>query len=98
MTPSALNGQNVLLLQRSFSSGFRPDLVNKQACVGFNGTDFLAQDCATANEFVSLKGNELVSTSGACQSGHDGAAQITVDPTGKKCATFTTTKVTAAAA
>jgi hypothetical protein len=98
MTPSTLaDGTSVLLVQRTFSAGFRPDLTgNVQACVGFNGTDFKAVDCAATNvEFVSLSGNKLVATGGACQSGHNNAAEITVDATGKKCATFTTTTVKA---
>lgn len=95
MTPSTLNGQNVLLVQRTFTADFRSDLVNKQACVGFNGTTFLAQDCAsTSTKFVSFQNKQLVASDGACQSGHDSAAQITVDATGKKCTTFTTTNVT----
>jgi len=172
MTPSTFNGQNVLLVQRTFTADFRPDLVNKQVCVGFNGTDFLAQDCATATAFVSLQGDELrvgdaaarkrgvvqveresvveisaragknhkhkaakgaaaaaaaagagagaagagaaaaagaaastgaaatsaaATGTGACQSGHDSLAQVTVDPTGQTCATFTTTTVAATA-
>lgn len=95
MTPSTLNGQNVLLVQRTFTAGFRADLVNKQACVGFNGTTFLAQDCAAKTDFVTFKNNQLVAASGACQSGHDGAAQLTVDATGKNCAALTSTTVTA---
>ncbi|EEA26155.1 hypothetical protein TMatcc_005596 [Talaromyces marneffei ATCC 18224] len=97
MTPSTVGNKNVLLVQRSFTAGFRPDLVNVQACVGFNGTDFLAEDCASPNiDFVSFTGGELKSASGACQSGHDNRAQITVDPTGRRCATFTSTVVTPA--
>lgn len=94
MTPSTLNGQDVLLVQRTFTADFRSDLVNTQACVGFNGTTFLAQDCSTATDLVSLKNNELVSASGACQSGHDSAAQITVDSSGTDCTTVSTTTVT----
>lgn len=98
MTPSTLNGADVLLVQRSFTADFRADLVDKQACVGFNGTTFRAEDCAsTSVEFVSFVGGELVATGGACDSGHDGAAQLTVDTTGKNCATLTTTTVTATA-
>lgn len=97
ITPSTLNGANVLLVQRSFTAGFRPDLVGVQACVGFNGTTFRAEDCAASGiELVSFdqaKSN-LVATGGACQSGHDGAAQLTVDETGQNCATLTTTTVT----
>ena len=67
--------------------------------MGFNGTDFLAQDCATANlDPVSFTNGQLKSASGACQSGHDAKAQLTVDPTGAKCAMLTSTAVTAAAA
>lgn len=99
ITPSTLNGQNVLLVQRSFTAGFRADLVGKQACVGNNGTTFLAQDCATATDFVSFDdaSGQLVSAAGACQSGHDAKAQLTIDTTGKNCATLTTTSVTATA-
>lgn len=72
LTPSTnAAGDSVLLVQRSFTAGFRPDLVGKDVCVGFNGTDFLAEDCAaTGIGFVSLVGGELKSGT-ACQSGHD---------------------------
>lgn len=94
LAPSTLNGANVLLVQRSFTAGFRPDLVGVQACVGFNGTTFLAQNCAGANFApVSLVNNQLVSGQ-ACHSEHDGAAQLTVDPTGAKCVDVTTTTFT----
>ncbi|CZR63850.1 uncharacterized protein PAC_13747 [Phialocephala subalpina] len=95
VTPStSASGANVLLVQRSFDAGFRPDLVGKQACVGFNGTDFKAVDCAASEtQFVSLVGGELTSGT-ACQSGHDSAAQLTVDTTGSKCVGVTLTTVT----
>jgi len=94
ITPSTLNGASALLIQRTFTAGFRPDLVGVQACVGFNGTDFLAQDCNSAGFApVSLVGGELKSGT-ACQSGHDSLAQLTVDPTGATCAQLTTTTVT----
>lgn len=98
VTPSTnAAGANVLLVQRSFTAGFRPDLVGVQACVGFNGTTFRAEDCAaTGVTMVSLVGGELTAGK-ACQSGHDGAAQLTVDPTGAKCVGVTTTTVTATA-
>jgi hypothetical protein len=65
--------------------------------VGFNGTDFLAQDCSAAGfQPVSLVGGQLKAGT-ACQSGHDSLAQLTVDPTGAKCASLTTTTVTATA-
>ena len=96
ITPSTdANGNNVLLVQRSFTAGFRPDLVGVQACVGNNGTDFLAQDCATATSLVSFVGGQL-KAGGACASGHDGAAQLTIDTTGANCATYTTTTITPA--
>lgn len=96
LTPSTLNGEDVLLVQRSFSNGFRPDLVGKEVCVGFNGTHFRAEDCASTDvEFVSAQGDNLVASGGACLSGHDDLAQTTVDETGQDCATFTTTSVTA---
>jgi hypothetical protein len=79
------SGTNVLLIQRGFTAGFRPNLVNKQACVGFNGMTFLAQDCAASSmKFVNLVGGQLKSGS-TRQSAHDGAAQLTVDTTGSKC-------------
>ena len=94
LTPSTIAGADVLAVQRTFSAGFRPDLVTKQACVGFNGTDFLAQDCATANlDPVSFQNGLLVSASGARQSGHDARAHITVDPNGQDCAQFMSTTV-----
>ncbi|KAF2644114.1 hypothetical protein P280DRAFT_515082 [Massarina eburnea CBS 473.64] len=98
MNPSTIGTTAVLNVQRSFTAGFRKDLVNTQACVGFNGTTFLAQDCNSASlDPVTFADGQLVSASGACQSGHDSAAQITVDPTGKKCAKLTSTSVTATA-
>ncbi|KAF2628874.1 hypothetical protein BU25DRAFT_22997 [Macroventuria anomochaeta] len=94
LTPSTLTGADVLAVQRSFSNGFRPDLVNTQACVGFNGTHFKALDCADNNlDPVSFQNGQLVSASGACQSGHDNAAQITVDPSGQSCAQLTSMTV-----
>lgn len=94
LTPSTLAGADVLVVQRSFSNGFRPDLVGTQACVGFNGTTFKALDCAGNNlDPVSFQNGQLVSASGACQSGHDDAAQITVDPSGQNCAKLTSTVV-----
>ncbi|GAP87446.1 hypothetical protein SAMD00023353_2601080 [Rosellinia necatrix] len=95
MTPGTINGASALQVQRAFSAGFRADLVGVQACVGFNGTHFRASDCSDPNvELVSLAGGELRSTSGACASGHDGLAQMTVDPSGQSCAQFETTAVT----
>jgi hypothetical protein len=98
VTPStSASGADVLLVQRSFDAGFRPDLVGKQACVGFNGTDFKAVDCnASGTQFVSLVGGQLKSGT-ACQSGHDSAAQLTVDSSGSKCVGVTITTVTPAA-
>ncbi|KAH8595912.1 hypothetical protein B0O99DRAFT_145361 [Bisporella sp. PMI_857] len=95
LTPSTnAAGQDVLLVQRSFSAGFRPDLVGVQACVGFNGTTFKAEDCqATDIQLVSLVGGQL-QAGAACQSGHDDLAQLTVDPTGANCVGVTTTAVT----
>jgi hypothetical protein len=97
ITPSTLNGADVLLVQRSFTASFRADLVGIDACVGFNGTTFLAQDCAGANfQAVTLVNNQLKAGI-ACQSGHDGTAQLTVDSTGVSCVDVTTTTVTATA-
>ncbi|RDW60966.1 hypothetical protein BP6252_12349 [Coleophoma cylindrospora] len=94
VTPSTIGGENVLLVQRTFTAGFRPDLVGVQACVGFNGTDFLAMSCNdSAFQAVSLQNNILTSGS-ACQSGHDSKAQLTVDTAGKTCVAVTTTNVT----
>ncbi|KAI9647416.1 hypothetical protein NHQ30_003801 [Ciborinia camelliae] len=96
VTPTAINGLSVLLVQRTFTADFRPDLVNAQACIGFNGTDYLAQDCAGAGfQAVTLVNNQLKSGT-SCQSGHDGKAQLTVDTNGASCASVTTTDVTPA--
>ena len=96
ITPSTdASGNSVLLVQRTFTAGFRPDLVGVQACVGSNGTDFLAQDCATSTNLVTFSGGQLKAGT-ACASGHDGAALLTVDDTGTTCATYTTTTVTPA--
>lgn len=71
VTPSTnAAGQDVLLVQRSFTAGFRTDLVGVDACVGFNGTTYLAQDCAAAASPVSLVGGQLKAGT-SCQSGHD---------------------------
>lgn len=82
-------------MQRSFTADFRADLVGVQACVASNGQTLLAEDCASGADFVSFVNSELVAASGACHSGHDAKAQLTVDPTGQNCATSTTTEVTA---
>lgn len=95
LTPSTINGADVLVVQRSFSNGFRPDLVGQQVCVGFNGTHFKAEDCASdAVELVSFTGTNVVAPGGACLNGHDDRAQVTVDPNGQGCAEFTPTNVT----
>lgn len=95
LTPSTLNGADVMIVQRSFSSGFRPDLVGKQVCVGFNGTDFKAEDCQSKDvEFVRFTGTNMVASGGACLNGHDNLAQITVDVNGQGCAVLNPTVVT----
>ncbi|PVH87867.1 hypothetical protein DL98DRAFT_509394 [Cadophora sp. DSE1049] len=95
VTPSTnAAGADVLLVQRGFDAGFRPDLVGVQACIGFNGTTMKAVDCAGSDEMVSLFGGQLTATSGACQSGHDDKAQLTVDPAGTNCVGVTLTTVT----
>ncbi|KIL85034.1 hypothetical protein FAVG1_11907 [Fusarium avenaceum] len=99
VTPSTVNGQNALQVQRTFTAGFRPDLVDVQACIGFNGTHFRAEDCnAQGVEPVTFQNGQLVASGGACASGHDDLAQMTVDTTGTQCATYTTTNVQPAAA
>ncbi|KAM0271944.1 hypothetical protein ACHAQH_008883 [Verticillium albo-atrum] len=95
LTPSNQNGASVLVVQRSFSAGFRPDLVGVQACVGFNGTHFRAEDCAASDiELVGFTGTNVVASGGACLNGHDDRAQVTVDVAGNGCAEFTPTVVT----
>lgn len=95
MTPSTLNGKDVLLVQRSFVASFRKDLVAPvQACLAVDGTAIRAKDCASDADFLSFVDGQLVSASGACHSGHDSTANLTVDKTGKKCAKLTTTAVT----
>ncbi|TDZ53821.1 hypothetical protein CTRI78_v006775 [Colletotrichum trifolii] len=99
ITPSTRNGANVLLVQRTFTNGFRPDLVGKEVCVGFNGKGFRAEDCAAKNvQLVAQKGSNIVASDGACLNGHDSKAQVTVSATGQGCAKFTTTSVKATAA
>ena len=86
----------MILFQRSFSSEFRPDLVDVQACMAFNGTDFKAEKCEEQGvQYVSLVDNVLRAGK-ACHSGHDGKAQITVDPDGQNCASVITTPATPA--
>ncbi|KAF2444968.1 hypothetical protein P171DRAFT_514004 [Karstenula rhodostoma CBS 690.94] len=93
---STVNGQPVLAVQRSFTAGFRQDLVGVDACVGNNGTTFLALPCDDASlDPVTFSNNNLVAASGACQSGHDDAAQITVDQSGRNCAELTSTDTAA---
>ncbi|EXK46310.1 hypothetical protein ACKRZS_012674 [Fusarium odoratissimum] len=99
VTPSTVNGQSALQVQRTFTAGFRPDLVDVQACIGFNGTHFRAEDCnAQGVEPVTFQNGQLVASGGACASGHDDLAQMTVDTSGAQCATYTTTDVQPAAA
>ncbi|KAG7290311.1 hypothetical protein NEMBOFW57_000310 [Staphylotrichum longicolle] len=90
LTPTTINGTPALLVQRSFSSGFRPDLVAPvMACVGFNGTHFRAEDCgARGIQLVAFTGGQLkaAGAGGACASGHDERAQMTVDVSGRTCA------------
>lgn len=101
VTPATVNGASVTKVQRTFTAGFRPDLVGVEACVGFNGTHFRAEDCDSAAdsgiEMVQFDGAALRAPSGACASGHDDLAQLTVDTTGANCAQFDTTAVTPAA-
>ena len=97
ITPSTNGCEDVLLVQRGFSAGFRQDLVGAEPCVGFNGTVFKALDCNAADfQAVTFTGGQLKSGQ-ACASGHDGKAQLTVDLTGQNCATYTTTAVAATA-
>jgi len=94
LTLSALTGANVLAVQRSISNGFRRDLVDTPACVGFNGTDFKALNCAdNVLNPVSFQNGQLVRASGACQSGHDDVAQVAVGPSGQDCTHSTSTVV-----
>lgn len=98
LTPSTLNNQPVLRVQRTFTAGFRPDLVGVDVCVGFNGTAFRAEDCSAQGvELVSLVGDALKTQGGACANGHDDKAQVTVDEGGVGCASFRTTVVQPAA-
>ncbi|EHK20453.1 uncharacterized protein TRIVIDRAFT_68989 [Trichoderma virens Gv29-8] len=95
LTPSTLNGADVLIVQRTFSNGFRPDLVDKKVCVGFNGTHFKAEDCESQDvELVRFTGANLVASGGACLNGHDNLAQVTVNVNGQGCALLKPTVVT----
>lgn len=71
VTPSKKGGVDVLLVQRGFTDGFRPDLVGVQACLGLTGSLFRAVDCNGEDELASLVDGELKTPSGACQSGHN---------------------------
>jgi hypothetical protein len=94
MTQTTIGGAAALKVQRTFTAGFRADLVSTEACVGFNGTTFLATACSDSSAtLVSFANGELTAGT-ACASGHDSAAQLTVDTTGKSCAKYTSTSVT----
>ena len=98
ITPSTLNGQNVLLVQRTFTADFRSDLVDVDACVGFNGTDFKAEPCTSSDvTLVTYTGGSSgeMTAGTVCASGHNDAAELTIDQTGATCATYTSTAVTA---
>ncbi|KAK0640782.1 hypothetical protein B0T16DRAFT_393182 [Cercophora newfieldiana] len=100
VTPGKLLGADILIIQRSFLQPFRPDLVGKTACIGFNGTTFRAEDCAERSVLTTYfdVGNGRIVANGdgwpACLSGHDSKAIVTVDDTGRSCAQFTITAVT----
>ncbi|KAK6069834.1 hypothetical protein SCUP234_10413, partial [Seiridium cupressi] len=100
ITPTTLSSRSsAIKVQRTFTAGFRADLVGVDACVGFNGTHFRAEDCtASGIELVTFANGELVASGGACASGHDDLAQMTVDIQGQSCATYTSTDVTPATA
>jgi hypothetical protein len=88
-------GLPVLLVERSFGAAQATPLVGVSPCIGFNGTDFLASDCAklTASTAVTLSAaGELVAGT-ACSTGVDGLSQLTVSTTDVGCTTYTSTTV-----
>ncbi|KAM7217668.1 hypothetical protein V8F06_006923 [Rhypophila decipiens] len=97
VTPGKILGTDVLIVQRSFVSQFRPDLVGKTSCVAFNGTSFLADDCARKDILFARfdVGNGRIVSNGhfACLSGHDSKAQVLTDVDGLRCSQFTVTAV-----
>lgn len=98
VTPGKILGTDVLIIQRSFTQQFRPDLAGKTACVAFNQTSFRAEDCDRRDLLFARfdVGNGRIVANGhtACLSGHDRIAQVTTDITGRTCAQFTITAVT----
>ncbi|KAJ7809558.1 hypothetical protein B0H14DRAFT_3759070 [Mycena olivaceomarginata] len=88
-------GLPVLLVERSFGAAQAAPLVGVQPCIGFNGTDFLAQDCSTLTAAtaatLSAEGELVAGT--ACSTGVDSVSQLTVSTTGAGCTTYTSTVV-----
>ncbi|KAJ7702550.1 hypothetical protein B0H14DRAFT_2416729, partial [Mycena olivaceomarginata] len=88
-------GLPVLLVERSFEAAQAAPLVGVQPCIGFNGTDFLAQDCSalTAAAAVTLSAAGEFVAGAACSTGVDILSQLTVSTTGAGCTTYTSTVV-----
>ncbi|KAJ7152861.1 hypothetical protein C8R46DRAFT_1006728 [Mycena filopes] len=88
-------GLPVLLVERSFGAAQAAPLVGVQPCIGFNGTDFLASDCAalSAATAVTLSATGELVAGTACSSGVDALSQLTVSATGAGCATYASTTV-----
>jgi hypothetical protein len=88
-------GLPILFVERSFGAAQAAPLVGVDPCIGFNGTDFLATDCAnlSAATAVTLSAaGELVAGT-ACSTGVDGISQLTISTTGTGCTTYTSTVV-----
>ncbi|KAE9383832.1 hypothetical protein BT96DRAFT_982432 [Gymnopus androsaceus JB14] len=61
-------GTSVLLIERQYGAAQAASLVGVTPCIGFNGTDFVAQDCDTMTAPVTFVSGELVAGT-ACSTG-----------------------------
>ncbi|KAF8195233.1 hypothetical protein K438DRAFT_1587445, partial [Mycena galopus ATCC 62051] len=88
-------GLPVLFVERSFTAAQAASLVGVQPCIGFNGTDFLAQDCSTltATTAVTLSAAGKLVAGTTCSTGVDNLSQLTISTIGAGCTTYTSTVV-----
>jgi hypothetical protein len=96
ITPGANGaGLPILFVERSFGATQAAPLVGVDPCIGFNGTDFLATDCAnlSAATAVTLSAADELVAGTACSTGVDGISQLTISTTGTGCTTYTSTVV-----
>ncbi|KAJ6603290.1 hypothetical protein DFH09DRAFT_823696, partial [Mycena vulgaris] len=69
-------GLPVLLVERSFGAAQAAPLGGISPWIGFNGTDFLATDCAATAVTLSAAGEVVAGR--ACSTGVNGLSQLTV--------------------